>query len=95
MLDTQKMLRAIINGQSALKQEVLAEVGKLRKEMQLGFEKVDIRFGELEKKVEKNGTRIDKLGISLASLEDDAPTRSEFRKLQKKVSRIELKIASA
>lgn len=32
----------------------------------------------VEKKVEENGQRIDKLGMQIANLEDDAPTIEEF-----------------
>lgn len=41
-------------------------------------------------KVEKNLTgRIDKLGKSLAYLEDDAPTREEFDNLEDRVDKVE------
>ena len=40
----------------------------------------------LEKKVEANGKRIDKLGLQIAKLEDDAPTREEFEELKQKVA---------
>ena len=84
MNDTQKMLQAIINGQTSLKQEL---VGKI--------DKVDLKVNRLDEKldrVEKNLTeRIDKLGKQLAYLEDDAPTREEFDNLEKRVDRIEQK----
>jgi hypothetical protein len=38
MDSSQKMFRQIINGQSAMKSELLGELGKLRKEMNKGFE---------------------------------------------------------
>lgn len=59
MDDTQKMLRAVINGQTTLKQELSSEIKKVD-------QKLD--------KVERNLTgRIDKIGRQLAYLEDDAP----------------------
>ena len=67
MNDTKTMLRAIINGQSALKEELLkkiegvdkklsSDIGGLRTEMKMGFKKVN--------------DRLDKQGKSLAYLED-------------------------
>lgn len=85
MDDTKKMLRTIINGQSLLKSELLSEINKLRKETTKGFEDVNNKMDVGFKKVHQ---RIDKLGASLAYLEDDAPTREEFDAL-------ELKVASA
>ena len=46
----------------------------------------------VEKKVEENGERVDKLGLQLAYLEDDAPTRDEFDELQSVVKKIERKV---
>lgn len=81
MDDTQKMLRAIINGLSAFKQEVLAR-----------FNKTDQKIESLDKKidrVEQNLTaRIDKIGLQLAYLEDDTPTKEEFDNLEKRVDKI-------
>lgn len=62
--DTQKMLRAIINGQSVFRQEVLSRLSKL-----------EAKLGGMINKVERNLTdRIDKLGKQPAYLEDDTPT---------------------
>lgn len=75
MDDTKKMLRAIINGQSALKSELLGEIKKVsadlnnhRQETKNGFEKVT--------------ARIDKIGKQLAYLEDDTPTSEEYDSLE-------------
>ena len=43
---------------------------------------------------EKLTKRIDSLGNTLAVLDDDAPTSEEFDKLEKRVKKIELKVAS-
>jgi len=91
MNDTKTMLRAIINGQSALKEELLkkiegvdkklsSDIGGLRTEMKMGFKKVN--------------DRLDKQGKSLAYLEDDAPTREEHDVLEKRVAKVEEKVAS-
>ncbi|MBU0999929.1 hypothetical protein KKE78_00835 [Patescibacteria group bacterium] len=84
MDDTQKMLQAIVNGQSAIKQELLSKIDKVDKKLDGLDEKLD--------NVEENLTgRIDKVGKQLAYLEDDAPTREEYDNLEKKVDRIEHK----
>jgi tetrahydromethanopterin S-methyltransferase subunit G len=45
--------------------------------------------------VEKRLTgRIDKIGLAVARLEDDAPTTEEFNKLEKRVTNVEQKVAS-
>lgn len=78
MDDLKKMIRMLISGQSILKSELLAKI-----------ESVDKKVGKLDEKidgVEKRLTqRIDKLGATLAYLEDDAPTREEFEALEKKI----------
>ena len=56
MNDTQKMLQAIINGQSTLKQELLSKIDKVDKKV----DGLDVKLD----KVEKNLTaRIDKFSI--------------------------------
>lgn len=86
--DTKQMLRAIINGQSSFRQEVLSKIDKLDKKVDGLDNKID--------RVEKNlAERIDKLGKQLAYLEDDTPTREEFDDLEKRVRRLEPKTASA
>lgn len=85
MDNTQKMLQAIINGQSALKQELSGKIDRVD-------QKVDALSKDL-KKVEQNLTkRIDKLGKQLAYLEDDTPTREEYDQLEKRVDKIEQRI---
>lgn len=78
MDNTQKMLQAIINGQSTFRQEVLSKIDKL-----------DAKLTKKIDQVEENLTnRMDKLGKQLAYLEDDAPTREEFDDLEKRVGYI-------
>ena len=81
MNDTQKMLQAIINGQSAIKQELSSKIDGIDQKVDRLDEKLD--------KVEKNLTgRIDKLGKQLAYLEDDTPTREEYDDLEKRVDKM-------
>ena len=88
---TQKMLQTVINGQSAVKSELLGEIGKLRNDMNKGFEYTN---NKMDKGFKNVNERIDKLGKSLAYLEDDAPTVEEFDKLKKRVTKVEQKVAS-
>jgi hypothetical protein len=94
MDDTQKMLRTIINGQSAMKQELLTAVGKVEKRIDKLDDKVDGLDARLTE-VETNLTsRLDKVGLKLARLEDDAPTREEFENLESRVVNLEQSTAS-
>lgn len=91
MDNTQTMLKAIINGQSSMKEELLAEIRKVDK-------KLDREVGSLKDEVKSGfktvNNRIDKIGKQLAYLEDDAPTREEFDELTKEVDKLKVKIAS-
>lgn len=49
---------------------------------------------DVKKEVKKNGNRIDKLGIQLAELSDDAPTVEEFDDFEKRVGKLEKQVAS-
>jgi DNA repair ATPase RecN len=51
--------------------------------------KVDKGFRELKEDVVKNRKRIDKLGLQLAELEDDAPTREEHDELEGRLDKLE------
>lgn len=85
MNDTQKMLQAIINGQSTLKGELLKKIDDVDKKVDKLAGTVEGLGGKIDR-VEKNITqRIDKIGKQLAYLEDDAPTREEFDKLENRV----------
>ena len=95
MDDTQKMLQAIINGQSTMKQELLSKIDKIDHKVDKLGDKVDGLDKKIDR-VEENLTgRIDKLGKQLAYLEDDTPTREEFDNLKKRVdNNIEQKASS-
>ncbi|OGM21637.1 hypothetical protein A2955_02315 [Candidatus Woesebacteria bacterium RIFCSPLOWO2_01_FULL_37_19] len=91
MDEVKKILRAVINGQSALKQGLLAEIKKLRVEF---TSKHDSLQKEMRDGFRKVNDRLDKQGKSLAYLEDDAPTREEHDKMDKRVDKLEKKFAS-
>jgi hypothetical protein len=92
MDDTKKMLRAVINNQSSLKGELLDEIGKLRKGMNAGFEEQKKESRRVETNLTK---RIDRVGKSLAYLEDDTPTIDEFGRLEERVKQLEQTAAPA
>jgi hypothetical protein len=84
MDDTRKMLQAIINGQNALKQDLVKRIDQVVTEVK-GV-KEDLRL--VEKKLT---VRIDRVGKSLAYLEEDAPIREEFDELEDRVVKLEQK----
>ncbi len=86
MDDTQKMLVTIINGQSAMKADLLDRLDKLDQKFDQKFDTLDSKFDKVEEKLMK---RLDKIGSQLAYLEDDAPTKEEFDELEKRVGRLE------
>lgn len=82
MDDTKKMLRAIINGQTTLKQELVNKINQVD-------QKVDSLREELHTFRKDLTDRVDRLGKSLAYLEDDTPTRDEFDGLEERVDKLE------
>lgn len=88
MEEIKKMLRAVINGQSAMRQEMLSKISGLN----VKVEGLDKKIDGVEMRLTK---RIDKLGKQIAYVEDDAPTREEFDGLEKRVQKVESKMASA
>jgi BMFP domain-containing protein YqiC len=87
MDEIKEMLRAVINGQHAL-----------RTEFNAGFAESDKKIETLRKELQKEmregfdavNERLDKQGKQLAYLEDDAPTREEFDDLKKRVEKLEV-----
>jgi len=51
--------------------------------------KVDKGFSEVKSEIRENRNRIDKIGLDLAELSDDAPTVEEFDNLEKSVTKVE------
>ena len=90
MDDVKEMLKAVINGQHALRTEMVGEISELRKEMQDKFAEVDKRFDKVDKRFDEVDQRLDKQGAQLAYLEEDAPTREEHDALEKRVEKIEV-----
>jgi len=78
--DSHKMLQMVLDGQSAIR----GDIKNLDKKLSTKIDDVD----------EKLTKRIDKLGLQIANLEDDAPTIEEFDKLGRRVKKVELKVAS-
>ena len=87
MDDTKKMLLAIINGQSAMKEELLTEIKKVDG-------KVENLRTEIKQEFRKLTSRVDKIGLQVARLEDDTPTREEVDGLSERVGKLEQKIVS-
>lgn len=92
MDDTKKMFQTIINGQSALKQELLAEIRKVDSKVGSLENKVDNLQTEMKQEFKQLTARVDKIGSQVARLEDDAPTVDEFDDLVKRVKKLESQI---
>ena len=70
MNDDKKMFRVIVNGQSAMKQELLSEIKKVDEKLTGRIDSLSLETKNGFKKVNK---RLDMIGKSVAFLEDDAP----------------------
>jgi hypothetical protein len=91
MDEIKKMLRAVINGQSALRDELTGKFDSIRHGMEKGFADAKVHADDIEKRLT---ARIDRIGKQVAYLEDDAPTREEHEMLEKRVAKVEKKLAS-
>ena len=89
--NTNKMLRTIINGQSAIKSELIAKIDKLDKKLANRIDVLEKNMNDDFKEVNK---RIDVIGLHLEKVDEDTPTIEEFDKLEKRVTKVEAKIAS-
>jgi hypothetical protein len=85
-MDDTKMLQAILKGQEPLKQELVGEINKVEQNLGGKIDSLSNEFHIFRKDITR---RVDRLGKSLAYLEDDTPTREEFDKLAKRVDKIE------
>jgi hypothetical protein len=85
MDDVNKMFRTIVNGQSAMKQELLVKIEGVDK-------KVTVLSKETKEGFKKVNKRLDMIGKFVVFLEDDSPTREEHDKLEKRVSKVERKL---
>lgn len=77
----EKMLQAVVNGLSALRMEMLKGFKEVSK-------KIDNSSMQLNKRIDGVEERLDKIGKSVAYLEDDAPTREEFDNLERNVDKL-------
>lgn len=84
-----KMIRAIVNSQSSMKQELLERISKLDRKLGCRIDRLEIKTEDGFIKVSE---RLDKIGKSVAYLEDDTPTIQEHNKLEKSVGNIENKL---
>lgn len=82
MDEMKDMLKALVNGQHALRKELLEEITKLDAKLERFRQETKTEFAEVHK-------RLDKQGAQLAFLEDDAPTREEHSTLERRVENIE------
>ena len=82
MSDT-KILQGILRGQAAIREYIGQQISLVRQDIK-----------KVDKKVEDNTLRLDRLGKQLAYLEDDTPTIEEHDNLEKRVGKIEKTIAS-
>jgi BMFP domain-containing protein YqiC len=73
-------------------QAIASSIALMRQEVKDGFKDVNNKMDKGFKDVNK---RIDRLGNDLAYLEDDAPTRDEHDKLEKRVTKLEHKVILA
>lgn len=75
-----KMLQTLIDGQVSIRNDSKKGLKSLEKKMGKGFKDVN--------------QRLDKIGSSVAHLEDDTPTIKEFDNLDKRVGKLEKQTAS-
>ncbi len=88
MNDTQKMLQAIINGQSSIKQELSGKIDKVDQKVEKLAGTVAGLDGKIDKVEKRLTERLDKIGKQLAYLEDDTPTREEYDELEERVDKM-------
>jgi hypothetical protein len=84
MDDTKKMLQAVINGQSAMKSELLARIDSVDTKLTSRIDNLDKKIDGVERRLTK---RIDMIGLQVAKLEDDTPTIEDFDNLKEKVDK--------
>ena len=98
MSDT-KLLKKIIDGQSAMHASLLSELNKgldnLKREISDLEKSLKQDIHRLENKVDKNSKRLDLIGRQTAFLEDDTLTKEEFEELEKRVTKVEEVLAVA
>jgi predicted nuclease with TOPRIM domain len=94
MADTSlKILQMVLNGQNSMKADMMCEFKKVREEIQDSEKRLGNRIDGVEINLTKLINRVDKLGLDLAKLSDDAPTIKEFDDLVSRVNNLQSKIA--
>lgn len=92
-MNNNQLFKAVVSSQSAMKSELLSEIGKLRKETQKGFKEVNNKIDEHRKETKQGfkdiNNRADLLGKQLNTLDEDAPTSDDFSSLVKRVDKLE------
>lgn len=95
---TQTMLRTIINGQSAMKSELLTKIDRSHNGLLTKINEIHKEVQNLKKETKegfkKVNKRIDTIGMHLENVDEDAPTHDEFDKLEKRVTKVETKLAT-
>lgn len=81
-----QLFRALVNSQSIMKSELLAEIKKV--DQKLGKDVVGLRQ-EMQEGFSDLGERVDMLGKQLNTLDEDAPSGDDFNKLEKRVEKLE------
>ena len=89
--EIKKMLRAVINGQSSVKGELLVKINRFEKKAQKDRKELKGMINGLDDKLTE---RIDALGNQLNILDEDAPTSEELGELEKRVSKLEHQFAA-
>lgn len=85
-MNSKQLLELLVENQTTVQKNLN------RMEGDLSDIKNDLR--RIEGKIDSNGQRLDTLGLQLAELEDDSPTRDEFELLEQKVSTLSTKVSS-
>lgn len=95
MDDVQKMFKILVNGQSAMKSELLAKIENVHKEVvKVHSELVEFK-NETKENFDKINDRADKIGKTVAVFDEDSPIGEEFTDLKNKVDEIAQKLAFA
>lgn len=96
LMEGQEELRRSVvklwEGQEELKSDIVGlkdEMVSLEKRAFGELGKIVMYVQEVDKKVELNGVRLDKIGLHLAELDEDAVGREEFNALEGRVCALE------
>lgn len=80
------MVRAVINGQSAMKAELISKIEDVEKRLS---RKIDEHRDETKQGFKDINNRADLLGKQLNTLDEDAPVGEDFTNLVKRVDKLE------